>query len=63
MITLASPEQTMKRGFAMVKIKDQIITNPDDILEGEQITVVLRQTEIHSTVTGKNEQNGFADNL
>ncbi len=63
MIRLASPQQTLNRGFALVRIKDKIITNPDDILEGEDITVVLRQTEIQSTVTGKKELNGFPDNL
>ena len=63
MIRLASPQQTLKRGFALVKIKDRVITNPDDIRKGEEITVVLHQAEIISTVTGKKERHGSADNI
>jgi exodeoxyribonuclease VII large subunit len=61
MIRLASPQQTLKRGFALVKIKDRIITDPSEIKIGEEITVLLKQTEILSTVTGKNENHGSAD--
>jgi exodeoxyribonuclease VII large subunit len=63
MIRLASPQQTLKRGFALVKIKDRLITNPDDIRKGEEITVILLQSEIFSTVTGKKERHGSADNI
>jgi exodeoxyribonuclease VII large subunit len=63
MIRLASPQQTLKRGFALVKIKGRIITDPGDIRKGEEISVILQQTEILSTVTGKKENNGSADNL
>jgi exodeoxyribonuclease VII large subunit len=63
MIRLASPQQTLKRGFALVKIKDRVITNPDEIRKGEEITVILQRSEIFSTVTGKKERNGSADNI
>ena len=61
MIRLASPQQTLNRGFAIVKIKDRIITDPNDIKKGEEITVVLKKTEIISTVTEKKQTNGSAD--
>ena len=61
MIRLASPQQTLNRGFAIVKIKDRIVTDPKVIEKGEEITVVLKQTEITSTVTGKKQTNGSAD--
>ena len=63
MIRLASPHQTLKRGFALVKIKYRIITDPSEIQIGEEITVLLKQTEIQSTVTGKKENHGSADNI
>ena len=63
MIRLASPQQTLKRGFALVKIKGRIITDPGDVRKGEEISVILQQTEILSTVTGKIENHGSADNL
>jgi exonuclease VII large subunit len=60
---MASPEQTMKRGFALVKKGDQIITDPVQIKMGETITVVLKHTDIMSTVTEKRQSNGSTDNL
>ncbi len=63
MIRLASPQQTLKRGFALVRKNDRIITNPDDIKKGDDITVVLHRTEILSTVKSKKESNGGDDNI
>jgi exodeoxyribonuclease VII large subunit len=63
MIHLASPEQTLKRGFALVKKGGRIITDPDQISKGEEITIVLKHTDIISTVTGKKENNGSTNNI
>jgi exodeoxyribonuclease VII large subunit len=63
MIHLASPEQTLKRGFALVKKGDRIITDPDEIKKGEELTIVLKHTNIISTVTGKTESNGSTNNI
>jgi exodeoxyribonuclease VII large subunit len=63
MIRMASPEQTMKRGFALVKKGEHIITDPDQIKKGDVITVTLKHTDIISTVTEKRQSDGSTDNL
>jgi exodeoxyribonuclease VII large subunit len=63
MIRMASPEQTLKRGFALVKKGDRIITDPDEVKKGEALTIVLRDTKILTTVTGKTENHGPTDNI
>jgi exodeoxyribonuclease VII large subunit len=63
MIRMASPEQTLKRGFALVKKGDQIVTDPDQIKKGDQITVILKHNDILSTVTEKRQSDGFTNNL
>ena len=63
MINLASPEQTMKRGFALVKKGEKIITDPNDLHSSDKITVILKQTDIMATVTGKKDNNAGRDNI
>lgn len=63
MIRMASPEQTLKRGFALVKKGDRIVTDPDEIRKGEELTIVLKHTDIKTTVTGKTESNGPTNNI
>jgi exodeoxyribonuclease VII large subunit len=63
MIRMASPEQTLKRGFALVKKGDRIVTDPDEIQKGEELTIVLKHTDITTTVTGKTENHGPTDNI
>jgi exodeoxyribonuclease VII large subunit len=63
MIRMASPEQTLKRGFALVKKGEQIITDPEQILHGDEITIVLKQTDILTTVINKKQNDGSSDNL
>jgi exodeoxyribonuclease VII large subunit len=63
MIRMASPEQTLKRGFALVKKGDQIVTDPKQIKKGDQITVLLKHTDILSTVTEKRASDGSTNNI
>lgn len=58
LIQMASPEKTLKRGFALVKKGARIITDPEEIGIGEDISITLKETEIRSTVTGKKTNNG-----
>jgi exonuclease VII large subunit len=60
---MASPEQTLKRGFALVKKGNRIITDPDEINKGEELTIVLKHTDIKTTVTGKTDNNGPTNNI
>ena len=54
---LLSPENTLKRGFALVRQEGKIITDPSVIKEGSTIEVYLGGTEIESVVTAKRNVN------
>ena len=54
---LLSPENTLKRGFALVKQDGKIITDPSVIEQGSTIEVYLGGTEIESVVTSKRNVN------
>jgi exodeoxyribonuclease VII large subunit len=58
LIRMASPEKTLERGFALVKKGDRIITDPNDVDKGEDITIILQKTEIISTVKEKKQHDG-----
>lgn len=57
-IKLMSPENILARGFAIVKVKGKIISDPENIEPGEQISIILAQTELTATVTAKKEYEG-----
>jgi exodeoxyribonuclease VII large subunit len=63
MIRLASPQQTLNRGFAMVKINNRIVTDPANISKGDEIIVLMKQAEILSTVKEIKEIHGPSDNI
>jgi exodeoxyribonuclease VII large subunit len=63
LVKLASPEHTMKRGFALVKKNEVVITNAGQISVGDDIVVVLDQTELKSTVKEKIKMNGSENNI
>lgn len=44
LVNMASPEKILNRGFAIIRKGDQIITSPEDLLPGEDITIQLKQT-------------------
>jgi exodeoxyribonuclease VII large subunit len=62
-VRLASPEQTLKRGFALVKKENKIVTDPGNINKGDEIVVVLNSAEISSIVKDKKQIDGSADNI
>ena len=57
-VRLMSPINILKKGFAIVKSNGKITSNPDDIMIGKDITVILSDKEITSTVKTKKEYNG-----
>jgi exodeoxyribonuclease VII large subunit len=63
MIRIASPENTLKRGFAIVKTKDKITSNPDDLVIGQDLEIILSDKEITATVTSKKDYDGNDFNL
>ena len=58
MIRLMSPERILRKGFAIVKVGDQIITDPEKISQGGQLSVILADTEIIATVDSKKRYDG-----
>ena len=63
MIRLASPENTLRRGFAIIKTNDRITSNPNDIAIGDDIEIILSNKEIKATVTSTKDYNGNDFNL
>lgn len=57
-IKLMSPENVLSKGFAIVKVNGKITADLENVEPGEQISVILAQTEIEATVTAKKEYGG-----
>ena len=60
---MMSPENILKKGFAIVKINNQITSNSDNIQIGSDIDIILNETIIKTTVKNKNKYNGTDFNL
>ena len=58
LINMMSPENLLKKGFAMVKVQGRITGNPDDIQVGEDLDIILSDTEIKTTVKQKKKYDG-----
>ena len=55
---MASPENIMKRGFALIKVNGRIVSDAAKIEQGKSITIILKESEIESIVTSKKGYNG-----
>ena len=60
---LMSPANILKKGFAIVKANNNIINNPDKIKVGNNITIILSDKEILTTVKSKKDYYGNDFNL
>jgi exodeoxyribonuclease VII large subunit len=58
-----SPESILKKGFAIVKYKGQIISNPNIFESGVEMEIILMSKSIKSTVKSKSQYNGNEFNL
>lgn len=58
LLKMSSPEEILKRGFAIVKVNDRIITDPLELGKGDQLQVILKDTEIETTILSKNKYHG-----
>lgn len=63
MIRIASPANTLKRGFAIIKTNGKITSDPDDLAIGNNIEIILSDKEITATVTSKKEYDGTDFNI
>uniref|UniRef100_UPI0025FDDAFA exodeoxyribonuclease VII large subunit n=1 Tax=uncultured Mucilaginibacter sp. TaxID=797541 RepID=UPI0025FDDAFA len=48
-----SPENTLKRGFAIVKLNNRIITDPESLKNGDNFTVIMKETELTALLQNK----------
>jgi exodeoxyribonuclease VII large subunit len=53
LIRVLSPDNILKRGFAIIEKQGKIITNPKDIKKGDELSIRLKQTELNVTVNKK----------
>lgn len=52
-IQLMSPQNILRKGYAIVKVNEKIISNAENIEAGQEIEVILRDAKIKSTVKEK----------
>jgi exodeoxyribonuclease VII large subunit len=62
-IKMMSPDNILKKGFAMVRSGGRITSNPDDMAVGGEIDIILSDTQISSTITKKTKYDGSDFNL
>ena len=62
-IKLMAPESLLKKGFAIIKLDNKIITGPEKINIGSNIDIIFSNSIINSTVNQKSKTNGTKFNI
>ena len=62
-IRMMSPDNVLKKGFALVKQNGKITSNPDKFLPGSNIEVILSSKSIKSTVKSNTDYHGNDFNI
>ena len=57
-VKIMSPQNILNKGFAIIKVDNKIVSNPDSISEGTKLTVQLAATLIETTVKSKSPYDG-----
>jgi len=57
LINLVSPENTLKRGFTLIRVNDKIVSTADGIRVGSEISVVFSRDELTATVNSKSSHH------
>lgn len=55
---MMNPDNILKKGFAMIKVNGHIVTDPEKITVGEQVSVILSQTQLETVVSEKKPYDG-----
>ena len=63
LINVISPENILRKGFAIVKSKGEITSDPDLFSPGSEIEIILRSQTIKATVNTKKDYHGNDFNL
>ena len=62
-IRMMSPQNILRKGYAIVKVDDQIISSAENIEAGQEIEVILKDAKLKSTVKEKIQYNGRETDL
>ena len=62
-IQLMSPHNILRKGYAIVKVGDKIISSAENIEAGHEIEVILRDAKLKSTVKEKIQYDGRETDL
>lgn len=62
-IKMMSPENILKKGYAVIKVNNKITSNPKTITPGNKIEIILGDKIITSTVTNKTDYDGKEFNV
>jgi exodeoxyribonuclease VII large subunit len=62
-IRLMSPANILKKGYAIVKVGGQVVSNANDIEKGTTVEVLFSDTTLYSTVQEKKRHHGTDNNL
>jgi exodeoxyribonuclease VII large subunit len=57
-INMMSPNNILKKGFAIIKYNGEVTSDPDTFNEGSEIEVILSDKSIKSVVKSKSNHNG-----
>lgn len=57
-MSLMSPENILKKGFAIIKVDDKIVVNASDLAEGTKIKISLHKHEMQASINSIKERNG-----
>ena len=57
-VKIMSPQNILNKGFAIIKVNNKIVSSPDNVNEGTNLTVQLAATLIETTVKSKSPYNG-----
>lgn len=63
LINVISPENILRKGFAIVKSKGEITSDPNKFTPGAEIEIILRSQNIKATVNTKKDYHGNDFNL
>lgn len=63
LIKMMSPENILKKGFAIIKSNNKIISTGKDVVIGSDLDIILADTQIKTTVKQKAKYDGTEFNL
>jgi len=62
-IQMMSPHNILRKGYAIVKVREKIISSAENIKAGDEIEVILKDAKLKSTVKEKIQYDGRDTNI